>query len=159
MPEKIKLVLIAESPPISGLYFYESTGKTSEPLFSALMKQLRSSVNSKEAGLKEFKRRGWLLVDATYEPVNKPGISNRERDKIIQNDYPLLKADLGGLLSGRSTPLILIKANIYRVLKDRLVEDNFNVLNERSLPFPSAGHQTKFRGSLAEILQRHGLAT
>jgi hypothetical protein len=34
------------------------------------MFQLGYSPTSKEDGLREFKRRGWILVDATYEPVN-----------------------------------------------------------------------------------------
>jgi len=153
----MRLVIVAESPPVSGLYFYDAKGKSTEPLFSALMKQLAFSPGFKEDGLKEFQRRGWILVDATYEPVNTPGISNRDRDDIIQRDYPLLRADLEGLLSDRSTPLILIKANIYRLLKNRLIEDTFNVLNDRSLPFPSTGHQTEFYNEFAAILKSTGL--
>jgi hypothetical protein len=104
LPVNVRLVIVAESPPVSGLYFYDAKGKSTEPLFSALMKQLAFSPGSKEDGLKEFQRRGWILVDATYEPVNTPGISNRDRDDIIQRDYPLLRADLEGLLFDRSTP-------------------------------------------------------
>jgi hypothetical protein len=37
-PENIRLVIIAESPPASGLYFYNPTGARSEPLFAALMR-------------------------------------------------------------------------------------------------------------------------
>src|SRR5208282_3190949 len=157
LPGNMRLVIVAESPPVSGLYFYDAKGKSTEPLFSALMKQLAFSPGFKEDGLKEFQRRGWILVDATYEPVNTPGISNRDRDDIIQRDYPLLRADLEGLLSDRSTPLILIKANIYRLLKNRLIEDTFNVLNDRSLPFPSTGHQTEFYNEFAAILKSTGL--
>ena len=97
------------------------------------------------------------MVDATYEPVNTPGISKRDRDDIIQRDYPLLVADLKGLLTDQSTPLILIKANVYRLLKNRLIEDTFNVLNDRSLPFPSTGHQTEFYNAFAAILKSTGL--
>ena len=70
-PRSVKLGVIAESPPASGLYFYDPTGALSEPLFAALMKQLRLSPTTKEEGLREFQRSGWVLVDATYEPVNK----------------------------------------------------------------------------------------
>jgi hypothetical protein len=42
-PERIRLVIIAESPPASGLYFYDETGAPGEPLFAALMKQLDPS--------------------------------------------------------------------------------------------------------------------
>jgi hypothetical protein len=39
-PSSPKLVIIAESPPASGKYFYDSTGSPKEPLFAALMGQL-----------------------------------------------------------------------------------------------------------------------
>jgi hypothetical protein len=57
LPKDIRLVIVAESPPVSGLYFYDAKGKSTEPLFSALMKQLPFSPISKEDGLKEFQRR------------------------------------------------------------------------------------------------------
>jgi hypothetical protein len=40
-PESTRLVIIAESPPASGRYFYDPAGAPSEPLFAALMRQLR----------------------------------------------------------------------------------------------------------------------
>jgi hypothetical protein len=158
LPESIRLVIVAESPPISGLYIYDATGKTTEPLFSALMKQLRFSPDSKEDGLRALQKSGWILVDATYEPVNTSDISSRERDAIIQRDYPLLKADLKNLLFDHSTPIILLKANVCRLLESKLLKDGFNVLNERPLPFPSTGHQIKFREQFRALLKLHGLS-
>ena len=68
-PKNIKLIIVAESPPASGMYFYDPEGRITEPLFAALMRQLPVSPKSKEDGLRQFQRKGWLLVDATYEPV------------------------------------------------------------------------------------------
>ena len=62
-PENIELVIVAESPPASGKYFYDPTGSTKEPLFAALMRQLDLSPNTKQAGLLEIQQRGWVLVD------------------------------------------------------------------------------------------------
>jgi hypothetical protein len=84
-PQDVRLVIVAESPPVSGKYFYNPQGAISEPLFAALMKQLRYIPTTKESGLREFQRKGWLLVDATYEPVN--GLSNVARDNVIERDY------------------------------------------------------------------------
>lgn len=70
-PQKIGLLIVAESPPASGKYFYDPTGSTKEPLFSAIMKHLGLSPATKEVGLREFQLRGWVLVDATYQPVDK----------------------------------------------------------------------------------------
>src|SRR6266487_1417661 len=84
-PETIKLVIIAESPPVSGKYFYNPTGAASELLFSTLMGQLGAPRLTKENGLLVVQRRGWVLLDATYEPVNK--FTATERDRVIIRDY------------------------------------------------------------------------
>ena len=96
-PTIVKLVVVAKFPPKSGLYFYNPEGRTSEPLFAALMQQLGCRPKTKEEGLREFQRRGWVLVDATYEPVD--GIKNKkERNEVIERDYPLLVAALDQML-------------------------------------------------------------
>jgi hypothetical protein len=91
-PTTVTLVIVAESPPASGKYFYDPDGEVSESLFNALMKQLGIQPKTKFEGLREFQKRGWVLVDATYEPVNardKPG-----RDLVIARDYQELCGDL-----------------------------------------------------------------
>jgi hypothetical protein len=114
------LVIVAESPPVSGLYFYNPDGRASEPLFAALMKQLGVRPGTKLEGLVEFQKRGWALVDATYEPVD--GRAGRDRDLVIDRDYPELRDDLRQLMSDRwsVTPLVLVKANVCRLLEPKL---------------------------------------
>ena len=51
---KIKLTFVLESPPASGNYFYDPTGKTTEPLFSAMMKLIGHQPASKKDGLIAF---------------------------------------------------------------------------------------------------------
>lgn len=154
-PAKPKLVIVAEAPPVSGLYFYDPLGKVSEPLFSALMQQIACSPSNKEEGLAELCQRGWLLVDATYQQVDK---SNR-RDETIIGDYPLLIEDLTRLSPDKAIPLVLIKANVCRLLAPRLLADGFNVANQgRSIYFPSHGNQGKFQQQFSAILQSAGLA-
>jgi hypothetical protein len=80
-PNGLKLAIVAESPPKSGKYFYDKCGAKSEPLFSALMQRLNFIPADKNDGLREFQRRGLILVDATYEPVD--GMSNGARNEVI----------------------------------------------------------------------------
>jgi hypothetical protein len=149
-------VIVAESPPASGLYFYDPAGLPSEPLFAALMKQLRLSPATKEEGLREFQRSGWVLVDATYEPVNE--LTPASKDRIIKSDYTLLRDDLAALVSDRSVPLILIKENVCRILEHKLVEDGFNVLNRGNvIYFPASGRQKDFHRQFGAILQSAGI--
>lgn len=151
-PEHVKLVVIAESPPASGLYFYDPTGAASEPLFAALMKHLRFSGVSKEEGLREFQRIGWLLVDATYSPVNK--LSHRERVRKIEQDYPLLRDDLQSLTPDHSTPLVLIKVNVCKLLEPKLLHDGFNVVNRRRvICFPAMGNQNRFHDEFRAVVK------
>jgi hypothetical protein len=154
-PKHVKLVVIAESPPASGLYFYNPEGNVAEPLFSALMKQLGSSSSRKADGLLQLQKSGWLLVDATYEPVNQ--CSDAQRRKVIERDFRLLCDDLQGSAPDRSVPLILIKENVCRVLEPGLVRAGFNVLNHGTIvPFPSTGHQKKFHEKFTMVRRSAG---
>ncbi|MGE0196929.1 MAG: hypothetical protein AB7P48_15060, partial [Methylocystis sp.] len=109
-PTRVTLAIVAESPPASGKYFYDSDGKVTEPLFSALMKQLVIQPKTMCEGLREFQSSGWILVDATYEPVN--ALANADRDLVIIRDYDELCSDLKRVLDTRwrEIPLVLIKA-------------------------------------------------
>jgi hypothetical protein len=155
-PGSVNLLVVAESPPASGRYFYDPEGSVSEPLFRALMQCLCVCPLTKESGLCEFQRRGWVLVDATYEPVNT--LKPSSRDQVIARDYPLLCADLASLLPDRSAPLVLVKANVCRILEPKLAEDGFNVLNRgRAVYFPSHGRQNDFQRQLGAILKAAGI--
>src|SRR5712671_6652943 len=69
-PISPRLIIVAESPPFSGKYFYNSEGAVTEPLFSAVMQQIDVKPLSKQQGLRQLQEIGWMLVDATYEAVN-----------------------------------------------------------------------------------------
>jgi hypothetical protein len=154
-PKDIKLIVVAESPPGSSppgseRYFYKP-GRTTEPLFAAMMKQLDIRCIKKEDGLQQFKKRGWVLVDATYRQVDK--LPEPEADRIILEDYQLLHADLLGLTPDRSTPLALIKVNVCRILRAKLRDDGFNVLNGPiDIPFPAYGQQKRFHNQFSDLL-------
>ena len=153
-PKLIKLVIVAKSPPYSGLYFYKLDGKVTEPLFAAMMKQINCNPTTKEEGLREFQHRGWVLVDTTYEPVNDPGRKKKDRDAVILRDYPLLLADLEKMLPDKSMPIILMKKNVCRLLERKLTDDGFNVLNKgRAVSFPSHSWQSDFDWQFSAILQ------
>ena len=137
LPESLKLVFILESPPASGKYFYDETGLSTEPLFNELMKVLRYKPINKKDGLEFFKSQGFFLVDSTYKPVNK--MKEKEKENTIFSDFNNLVDDLKNI-NLNNFPLILIKANICRLLEDKLKLKVFNVLNKGLvIPFPSSG--------------------
>ena len=123
-PKEMSLIIIAESPPASGKYFYNPAGSVKEPLFMALMQILELTPLTKEEGLREFQKRDWVLVDATYKPVNARG--SADRDKITLRNYSILHNDLAALLPKRNVPIILIKENVCRLLEHKLTQDGLN---------------------------------
>jgi hypothetical protein len=153
-PESIRLVIVAESPPASGKYFYDPTGSTKEPLFAAIMLQLGISPDTKHDGLDELRQRGWVLVDATYQPVDKLAKdASHDRDAVIAKDYPLLLEDLASLMPDRNVPAVLVKANVCRILEPMLLRDGFTVLNDgRAIYFPSNGRQPDFEKQFAAVV-------
>jgi hypothetical protein len=158
-PQPVRLVVVAESPPRNQTYLYNLAGRTNEWLFSALMKQLEQMPQTKEEGLRELQRRGWVLLDATYEPVDWLGQQVKKRNAIIERDYPLLVTALEELSSDRNAAIILIKANVCKLLDWRLTRDGFNVLNKGIIvPFPSHGQQPKFHQQFARLLKTAGLS-
>ncbi len=149
-PRNLNTVFVLESPPISGKYFYDETGLVSEPLFAAMMELLKYKPKNKKEGLAYFSSSGHLLVDATYIPVNN--MKDRERKNTIIGSYGELVDDLKILGAHSSVRLILIKANICRLLQDKLVQDGFNVANKGIVvPFPSTGQQGNFRKKMREV--------
>ena len=154
-PPQPKLVIIAESPPAGGKYFYDLSGKVTELLFRAMMRDvLGISPTSTSEGLRKFAKAGYLLVDATYTPVNK-SFPNKERDAKILEDYPLLLEDLQDLLPSKATKIMLIKANVCRLLDARLQSDGFNVINRGIVvPFPAFGNQKRFQEVVTDLLTR-----
>lgn len=152
-PSDVRLIFIAESPPVSGKYFYDKLGTVTEPLFRAMMFDiLHIQPETKYEGLMAFKDQGYLLVDATYSPVNTIS-SNSERDEVILADYPALVADLLEITPDRSTRIIIIKANVCRLLDVRLTQDKFNVLNNGLvIPFPSTGQQGNFKRVMGTLI-------
>jgi hypothetical protein len=143
-----------ESPPVSGKYFYDETGKISEPLFSAFMKLLSYSPTDKKDGLKHFKNEGFFLVNATYKQVNK--LRGKIRDYTILSDYNRLIDELETLCLNKNVPIILVKANICRMFDERLTERGFNILNKGVvIPFPSHGQQQRFYLNMSKVLSHY----
>lgn len=151
-PVHIETVFILESPPASGKYFYDEEGLITEPLFAAMMKLLSYDPQNKKEGLEYFSNTGHFLVDATYQPVNE--LKARTRENTILNSYSDLVDDLENLGNPNTIKFVLIKANICRLLEDRLITDGFHVVNKGvAVPFPSTGQQNNFRERIAEVYQ------
>jgi hypothetical protein len=75
---------------------------------------------------------------------------------VIDGDYPKLCGDLKRVLGDRwsEVPLILLKANVCKLLEPKLNKDGFKVLNKgRSVYFPGSGRQRDFDRQFREIVR------
>jgi hypothetical protein len=90
-----------------------------------MMKQiLGTKPETKDEGLRAFADGGYLLLDATYKPVN--GLpEGRARDKIIEDDFPLLIEELNKY-AGPDTRVILVKKNVCNLLVQKLKNLRFS---------------------------------
>jgi hypothetical protein len=157
VPKQRKVIFVMESPPNTGKYFYKREKVDGEQLFYAMMKQILGiKPVTKDEGLHAFADGGYLLLDATYTPVN--GLpEGRARDKIIEDDFPLLVEELNKYVESE-TKVILVKKNVCNLLVQKLKNlKQFQVLNtDKIVPYPVCGQQTKFGNMVRPML---GLGT
>ncbi|MCD6471356.1 hypothetical protein J7K86_02410, partial [bacterium] len=60
-----------------------------------------------------------------------------------------LVRDLKKIFKNKKVKIILVKANVCRLLEKQLLNDKFNVINnELVIPFPVYGQQKTFAGQL-----------
>jgi len=158
-PEGIRVLLIAESPPSSeGFFYFERTiGK--DHLFRETMKALelwprdkamRRGLDKKQL-LREFRSRGFFLIDICDFPVDKLSASRRKASIILG------ASKLPGKVR-RLDPdvIVIVKKTLYGVVREVLKEAGLGgrIVNTDSLPFPSHGNQAKYRKMLRRFLRK-----
>ncbi|OGC91087.1 MAG: hypothetical protein A2142_07090 [candidate division Zixibacteria bacterium RBG_16_48_11] len=160
-PNRIKVLFIAESPPAfkeKPRYFYLENVPDKDFLFIEMMKTLYKkefsnydrSPEMKRRFLTKFRDEGYFLIDAVEFPINQLPKDSRDQ-AIIQNKMRLHQQIQETCRD--STPIILIKANVHRLLYDDL-SGKYKVLNSNPVPFPAQGWQTIFRDMVSKLLLR-----
>lgn len=149
-PRYINTLLLAEAPPCNlHRYFYFEDVKVQDSLFLEIMgvlypdqKQayLKSgrSPDGKEDLLRLFQEDGYWLLDLWETPNNDddplPGLLSRLQKHI-----------------DKTTPVVLIKTNVYDLCYPVLKAEGYNVSAER-MPFPGSGQQKLFREKFRKAL-------
>jgi len=155
-PELCRLIFIFESPPASGKYFYDDEGSVNEPLFKIMMKCFCPFIPvAKENGLKEFKRLGFLIVDAVYKAVDK--MSEKQKKEIILKTYPRLEKDLKKIIGKNHTKIVIVGTDLRKILESKL-EKIFYVINDgENVPFPLYGHGDEFTEKIRHLSNWHNV--
>ena len=152
-PSHISTLLITEAPPCNlDRYFYFEEVKKQDSLFLEIMgvlypdkkgRYLKSGrrKENKEELLEMFKEDGYLLLDLYEVPY-----TTSSDEEVTASLLTRLEK-----LVDKSTPIILIKANVFDLCYPILKEKGYNVINDR-LPFPGSGQQKVFRDKFAAIV-------
>ena len=156
MPKKLKAIFVLESPPQGHGYFYNPEGRISEVLFRAFMKLIKFSPSDKNSGLEQLSKKGYILVNPIYIPVNK--LPDKQADVLILRNYKKFINDLDKIVGkNKNTPIILIKSNILKILEAPMLKDGYNIINNGNLiPFPLHYHINSFLKKTNKLLDSIG---
>ena len=158
-PRKVRFLLIAESPPSSGGFFYFDTTIGKDHLFRETMKALkfwpinkpmRSGVD-KRPMLRRFQSMGLYLLDTSVFPVDK--LSPIDRRRAVLSQTRRLSSDV---ITTDPSHIFIVKASIFKPVSQALQESRMHkrVINTMAVPFPSHGNQRVYRSRLGCALRR-----
>lgn len=158
-PERMRLLLIAESAPDDGgdianrRFFYDDhlTGK--DGLFREVVRALYddptlvSGPNAKRPWLEKLKADGVFLIDLATIPVNEFGTADREA-ALARNISQTVS------LAGSLDPdgIVLVKQNVFDLLERPIRAAGLPLLHDAMIPFPGSGQQKRFRERFADAL-------
>jgi hypothetical protein len=158
-PHKVRLLLIAESPPSSGGFFYFPTTIGKDHLFRETMKALefwpinqpmRRGVD-KRSMLRRFQTMGFYLLDTCDFPVNK--LRPVERREAVLRQIPRL---VNKVIDADPLHILIVKSSIFQPVFIALKESGLRsrVLNSGPVPFPNHGNQRIYRSLLRRALAK-----
>lgn len=157
-PKRIRILMIAESPPASGGFFYFERTIGKDHLFRETMKALSLWPKSqpmpkgidKRPLLNRFQSGGFFLVDTSLLPINS--MPMKQRRMAVLAEIPRLVADVCDL---KPDKILIVKSTIFRPVKEALERSGMDnkILNKEPLPFPSHGNQGTFRRTFRRLLR------
>ena len=162
-PHRVRFLLIAESPPSSGGFFYFGTTIGKDHLFRETMKALelwprnepmRKGID-KGAMLRRFQSMGFYLLDTCVFPVDK--LRPSERRKAVLSQTGRLVNDV---IEADPVHILVVKSSIFAPVSIALRDAGLwaRVLNTRPVPFPSHGNQRIYRSMLRHALSKAHLS-
>jgi hypothetical protein len=166
-PQKITMLLIAESPPPgantdSSRHFYRSDKvRRDDRLFTNTIKALYPEAAAKtegelepdkEAWLRRFQADGYYMIEA-LEDSQPHEITKDQRQERIRKSLPRL-LDRVHELADKDTKIILIKSNVFAVAAKPLSQVGFTVLNTELLDYPGRFNQRAYREKLSKLVAK-----
>jgi hypothetical protein len=132
-PPTIATLLVAESPPANGKFFYSDDGPFRREILAALGL----------ADLESFRAAGFYLDDLCHEPVDKLDLQQRVRACRDARDG--LRTRIAG---HRPRALVILLKRIEVDVREAAKGIDVPIY---VVPFPGRYHVAKFRAAMAEI--------
>ncbi|HSH31937.1 MAG TPA: hypothetical protein VK963_04700 [Candidatus Saccharimonadales bacterium] len=167
-PDKIKWLLVAESPPPaaeieSSRHFYRVPAAGSDRLFVNTIKALyREGADQTEAELgadkqrwlRRFQADGCYMIEALEQSLQHQ-VTKPERQELIRQHLPRLIERVGEL-AGPDTKIILIKSNVFVAATEALKQACWKVLNHELIDYPGQFNQRRYRKKLQAVMKGRG---
>jgi len=168
LPEKIKWLFVAESPPafkgeIPQAYFYFPEIPKADSLFYTIIKAIykidfEKHVHNRTEILTQFCKDGYYLIDSVDYPINKDrqfnDINNNLREFIIGKNIEAFDNHIASLIQfgniNEMTKTILIKETVYN---QHFNNPLLKVANDTFIGFPQYIKDRKMIKSISEIIE------
>jgi hypothetical protein len=160
-PDRVRLLLIAESAPDDGgdlanrRFFYDEVLTGKDGLFREVVRALydnpplASGPNAKKPWLERLRADGIYLIDLATVPVNEFSASDRAA-ALSRNIAETVR------LASELQPdgVVLVKQNVFDLLSEPVRAAGLPLLHDEFIPFPGSGQQKRFRERFAAALAR-----
>lgn len=148
-PAQTRVLLIGESRPANGTFFYCGNSDLARYTREAFKDQYGPFVGDMEAFLRCFQRLGCYLVDLCPMPVNHLPTPERKRER--RNAEQILSSALGELKARAF--IVVMKAIAPSVIRAAATA-NVDLTPCHVLPFPAQSHQWAYVKGLSLVLAR-----
>jgi Tetrapyrrole (Corrin/Porphyrin) Methylases len=147
-PDNIRLLLIAESPPASGKFFYLSSAMTK---FTSLAfeKAHGKTFNNDLDFLEYFKACGCYLDDLSHIPVNN--LDRLKREKQLGDSVDALSERIR---EANPSVIVICLRKIEAFVREAINKSGCSP-KVCTLPYPGHGHQKKYIEGLAAIINQY----
>lgn len=159
-PERVRLLVIAESPPASGddggqrrFFYHDYLGY--DNLFRGVVQAMYGVqapellATGKRPWLQRLKDDGFLLIDLAPHPVN--ALSNPERRKVLRESVPGC-VDRAAALDPEG--IVVVKTNLFPLLEGPLRRAGLALLHDHPIVFPLGNVRAEFIHTFNQARQR-----
>ncbi len=148
-PSDVRVLLIGESPPANGTFFYIGNSNLWRYTRQAFRNVYGNDFDHDSSFCEFFMFAGCYLEDLCHDPVNR--MKKAERRRACQVSAALLAKRIL-LLSPRA--VVCVKRSVVGQVELAMAKAGLHTVPLHNLPFPSCGHQQEYVKGLTGLIER-----